>query len=137
MTMQHDGYVLFVTLLFLFILTLIVVSGSQDLILENKMQSNMQNQLAVFSRAELGLRQAILAQEGDSISLPDSSIALTVTTNTISVDDCGNQTIDFQAIAKNAISTVVLNSRDIFAKVPRQKRCRKIPAHHNVWWNSE
>ena len=132
-TKQH-GFILFIVLLFLFVLTLIAVSGSQDIILENKMQNNMQNTSLVFARAELGLQQAVLAIEGDPISLPDSPISLNVTTKLISTDDCDNQTIDIYSTAKDTLSTVVLNSRNIFAKVPREKGCKKIPAHQILWW---
>lgn len=132
--MQQNGFILFITLLFLFVLTLFAIAGSQDIILENKMQSNGQNHFAVFARAELGLEQAVLLLEGNPITLPDSSISLTVTTTAVATDDCGNQTIDIQSTAKNNVSTVVLNSRNIFAKVPRQKGCKKIPLHQIVWW---
>ena len=132
-TKQH-GFILFIVLLFLFVLTLIAVSGSQDIILENKMQNNMQNTSLVFARAELGLQQAVLAIEGDPISLPDSPISLNVTTKLISTDDCDNQTIDIYSTAKDTLSTVVLNSRNIFAKVPREKGCKKIPVHQTLWW---
>src|SRR3990167_7288857 len=112
---SESGFVLFIVLLFLFVLTLIAVSGSQDIILENKMQNNMQNTSLVFARAELGLQQAVLAIEGDPISLPDSPISLNVTTKIINTDDCDNQTIDIYSTAKDTLSTVVLNSRNIFA----------------------
>ncbi len=131
---NERGFILFIVLLFLFVLTLFSVVGSQDIILENKMQNNMKNHFAVFARAELGLEQAVLTQEGDPIMLPDSPISLSVTTNTVATDDCGNQTIDIQSIAKNNVATTILNSRHIFAKVPKQKGCKKIPAHRILWW---
>lgn len=36
---QSHGYVLFIVLLFLFVLTLLAVSGGQNIILDNKMQN--------------------------------------------------------------------------------------------------
>lgn len=128
------GFILFIVLLFLFVLTLLVVSGSQDIILDNKMQNNMHNNNLVFARAEFGMQQAISSIEGDSITIPDSSITLNIITKIVSIDDCGNQTIDIQSTAKNTFSTVVLNSRTIFAKVPRQKSCKKIPGFQRLWW---
>lgn len=132
--MRQTGFVLFIVLIFLFVLTFITISSSQDIILENKMQNNMENSFAVFSRAELGMQQAVLAQEGDSIVLPDSPISLNVTTKLIAKDACDNKIIDIQSIAKNNVSTVVLNSRNIFAKVPRQTGCKKITKHQTLWW---
>lgn len=132
--MYENGFVLFIVLLFLFILTLLAVSGSQNMILENKMQNNMQDHALVFARAELGMQQAVHAMEDDPISIPASSIKLKVQTKIISIDDCGNQTINIRSIAKDAFSTVILNSLDIFARVPRAKYCKKIPAHRVIWW---
>lgn len=130
----QSGFILLITLIFLFVLTLITISGSQDIILENKMQNAMQNNALVFARAELGMQQAVLAIEGDPIVLPDSPISLNVITKIISTDDCGNQTIDIQSTAKNLFSNVVLNSRNIFARVPKEKGCKKIPMHQTLWW---
>ena len=132
--MHCNGFVLFITLIFLFVLTLIAISGSQDIILENKMQNAMQNNALVFSRAELGMQQAVLAIEGDPIVLPDSPISLNVLTKIISTDDCGNQTIDIQSTAKNLFSRVVLNSRNIFARVPKENGCEKISMYQILWW---
>ena len=135
--MLENGFVLFIVLLFLFVLTLLSVSGSQKMILENKMQNNMCEHAQVFARAELGMQQAVLAIEGDSISLPDSRIHLSVHTKIISTDHCGNQTIDIQSMANDYLSKVILNSRNIFASIPKQRRCKKIPKHRVVWWSEE
>ncbi|MCX7124757.1 MAG: pilus assembly PilX N-terminal domain-containing protein [Gammaproteobacteria bacterium] len=132
---NERGFVLMITLLFIFVLTLLAISGSQDIILENKMQNNMQQELAVFAYAELGMQQQVLQLQGESMTLPNSSISLKTTSKIIDTDSCDNQTIDIQSIAQNSISTVVLNSRAIFAKVPRDKGCKKIPAYRVVWWS--
>jgi len=129
-----NGFILFIVLLFLFVLTLLAVSGGEDIILDNKMQHNMQNDFSVFTRAQFGLQQEILALQGKSMSLPDSPISLNVTEKTMATDKCGNQTIDIQSTARNSFSTVILNSRTIFAKVPRVKKCKKIPKFQIVWW---
>lgn len=132
---NERGFVLMITLLFIFVLTLLAISGSQDIILENKMQNNMQQELAVFAYAELGMQQQVLQLQGESMTLPNSSISLKTTSKIIDADSCNNQTIDIQSIAQNSISTVVLNNRTIFAKVPRDKGCKKIPAYRVVWWS--
>ncbi|HLB56644.1 MAG TPA: hypothetical protein VJK30_04890 [Coxiellaceae bacterium] len=132
--LYEPGFILFIVLIFLFVLTLTTISSSQDIILENKMQNNMENSFSVFARAELGMQQAVLAQENDPIVLPDSPISLNVTSTVIAKDSCDNKIIDMQSTAKNNVSTVVLNSRNIFAKVPRQKGCKKISKHQILWW---
>lgn len=131
---HSHGFILFIVLLFLFVITLLVVSGSQNIILDNKMQNSMQNHVAVFERAAFGMSQAVHAIEGDPITIPDSPISMHTDEKTIKTDRCGNQTIDIRSIAKNAFSTVVLNSRDIFARVHKEKNCKKTPAHRVVWW---
>lgn len=131
---SQNGFVLLMVLLFLFVLTLLAVSGSQHIILENKMQNNLSNHALVFARAELGMQQAVLEIEGHPMSLPASSIQLKVRTKIMSTDDCDNPSIDIQSIAKNGFSTVVLNSRDLFAKAPKLSGCKKIPKYQVVWW---
>ncbi|MCX7120910.1 MAG: hypothetical protein NTZ67_03945 [Gammaproteobacteria bacterium] len=135
MLKSDNGFVLMITLLFIFVMTVILIAGTQDIILENKMQNSTQESAQLFSRAELGVQQKILALEGVSISLPDSAIALQVKAKIIDTDDCDNQTIDIRSVAKNSFSHVVLNSRGIFAKVPREKHCKNRPAYHVLWWN--
>ena len=129
------GYIIITTLIFLFVITLLVVSAADNIILNNKMQSNMQQYTAVFARAELGLQQTVLAFEGESINLPNSPITLQTSRSIVKIDACGNQTVDFQSIAHNAFSTVVLKCQDIFAKVPTAKNCEKIPPYQVVWWS--
>jgi Tfp pilus assembly protein PilX len=135
MRSHQPGFVLIITLLFILVLTILAISGGQHIILENKMQSNVQQTSAVFARAELGMAQKVLLLQGKSMTLPDSPISLKVTSTVIDIDDCDNQTIDMQSKASNHFSTVVLNSRDIFAKVPHEKNCKKIPAHRVLWWD--
>lgn len=133
MKKQH-GFVLFITLLFIFVLTLMVMSGGQIMILDTKMQNNTRHDFQVYVRAYNGMESIVHALEGDPIALPDSSISLNTTVKNIQTDACHNQTVDIQSMAQDQFSTVILNSRDIFAKVPREKGCEKIPIHQRVWW---
>ena len=132
---KNKGSVLILTLLFLFIFTLIMVSDSQDVIINNKMQSAMQHDFAVFERAESGMRQMVLVLQGLSITLPNSTISLKTTAKLIKTDKCGNQTLIIQSIAHDQYDQVILNSRDIFAKVPKHRKCKKILEHQVLWWN--
>jgi Tfp pilus assembly protein PilX len=131
---NNKGAVLFLTLIFLFVLTLLAVDGSQNIILMDQMQNAMQNNGAVFAQAELGMRQAIFSMEGDPITLPESSITVTTNVKIIKIDDCDNQTVRIRSTASDSATTIVLNSLDIFAKVPKESGCKKIPEHHIVWW---
>ena len=131
---NQNGSTLIITLIFLFVLTLLAVSDSQDVIVNNKMQSAMQQDFLVFARAESGMQQMVFALQGISFELPDSPITLHTTAKQIKIDRCGNQTITIQSIAQDNHDKVVLNSLDIFAKVPKRKKCKKIPAHQVVWW---
>lgn len=131
---KNQGAVLFLTLIFLFVLTLLVVDGSQDIILTDQMQKAMQNNAAVFAQAEWGMKQAIHSIMGDPIALPESPISVKTDIKIISIDECDNQTVSIRSVAKDSAATVVLNSLNIFAKVPKESGCKKIPEHHIVWW---
>ena len=131
---KAGGSILIITLIFVFVLTLLVVSGNQNSIIENKMQNNSSQLSSVFARADLGMQQAILQLENKSILLPDSPISLTVNKKIIDVDACDNQTLAFQSIAQRFNLRVVLNSVVIFAKVPHKTHCRKIPLVRVIGW---
>lgn len=131
---KQNGFVLFITLLFIFVLTLLVMSGSQIMVLNTKMQNNTRHDFQVYAMAQFGMQSVVCALEGNPIALPDSSISLNTTVKNIQVDDCDNQTVDIQSTAQDQFSKVVLISRDIFAKVPRKKGCVKIPIHQRIWW---
>ena len=131
-----DGFVLMVVLIFLFVMTLISVTDARDIILQNKMESMMQNRMLVFARAELGMQQMIFYLQKKSMTLPDSPIALSASKKLIDIDRCGNKTIDMTSIAQMGLSTVILNSRGIFAKVPREKDCKKFPRYRSLWWRT-
>ena len=131
---DQEGSVLVLVLIFLFVLTAIIVSDSQNLIINQKMQHAIKNDFLVLLRAEAGMQQAIFQSEGRSVHLTDSPIALKMQSKTITVDQCGDKTVEISAIAQDDFDKVVLNSRDIFARVPRGKNCPKIPLHRCVWW---
>lgn len=131
---NNNGAILIIVLIFLFVLTVMMVSNSQDVIANQKMQNAMQHDDAVFLRAEAGMQQTILSVQGESVDLPDSPISLQTSFKKIKVDRCGNQTGKIMSIAQDEREKVILNSRDIFARVPVAKHCRKIPAHQCVWW---
>ncbi|MDP1573942.1 MAG: hypothetical protein Q8L78_03285 [Coxiellaceae bacterium] len=134
MRLSNQGYVLITTLIVLFVLTLLVTGSSESHIVNQKMQNNWEQYNAVFHRAEWGLQQLVAGFGGGSISLPDSPITLTTSYTLLETDACGNKMLDLQSTAKNAFSTVILNSRDIFARVPALKGCSSIPRHQIIWW---
>lgn len=131
---NNNGAILIIVLIFLFVLTLILVSNSQDVIVNQKMQNAMRHDDAVFLRAEAGMRQVILSLQGESVDLPDSPISLQTSFKKIKVDRCGNQTGEIMSVAQDEREKVILNSRDIFARVPVAKHCQKMPVHRCLWW---
>lgn len=131
---SQNGFVLFITLLFIFIITLIVMSAGQTMLLDTKMQNNAHHAFQVYARAYFGMQSVVHRLEGDPIVLPNSSISLDATVKNIQVDPCHNRIVEIQSIAHDQFLTVILNSRDIFAKVPREKGCQKIPIHQRIWW---
>ena len=134
MYLANQGYILITTLIVLFVLTLLVVSSSELGVMNQKMQNGWMQYNQVFERAEWGLAQLVANFQGKSFALPDSPILLTTSYTVLDTDGCGNQTVDLQSRAKNAFSTVILNSRDIFARVPTRKGCNSLPQHQIMWW---
>lgn len=136
--MQHfeknSGSTLIITLIFLFILTVMVASDTADLIINTKMQSAMQQYFLIFARAEAGVQEMVSAIMGTPIDLPDSPISLNATAKIIKTDHCGNQTVLIQSIAQSREKKIILNSLHIFARVPKLKKCKKIVAHQVIWW---
>lgn len=131
---NNNGAVLIIVLVFLFVLTLMMASNSQDVIINQKTQNAMQHNFAVFLRAEAGMRQVILSLQGESVGLPDSAIALKTSVKKIKTDRCGNQMVEILSVAQDDHDKVMLNSGDIFARVPVAKDCQKIPVHRCLWW---
>lgn len=131
---NENGAVLIIVLVFLFVLTVMMVSNSQDVIANQKMQNAMQHDDAIFLRAEAGMQQVILSLQGESVDLPDSPIALQTSVKKIKTDRCENQTVEITSIAQDDRDKVILNSRDIFAKVPVAKHCHKIPIYQCLWF---
>ena len=131
---RQFGSILIVTLLMVLVLSLLTMAASSDAILENKMKSGVRDDYLVTSVAENSLQKAVLSHEGVDIQLPDSSVTVSTQETNVKTDRCDNQTIDFLVTAQDDFSTVVLNSRDTFAKVPKEKNCAKVPIHRRIWW---
>lgn len=135
MIKSQAGFILIIVLVFLFVITLFSVSGSEKIIMDYKMQAQMQRELKLFLRAEAGRRQVIFQLKGQPIALPDSPVMLKTVVKNVSTDACGNETVAIQSTASFSTDRVILNSEDIFAKVPTALGCRTIPLHQCLWWS--
>lgn len=134
MIKSQQGFILIVVLIFLFVITLLAVSSSAHIIMDYKMQTQMQRKLVLFLRAEAGMQQVVLSEMGQTIVLPDSPISLKTSQKNINTDACGNTTVEIQSIAQSGNNHVMLNSEDIFAKVPSAPGCMTVPKHQCVWY---
>lgn len=128
-----QGTILMTVLVVLSVLSFLVSTALQSVIMSLKMQNNWVEYNAVFARAELGLMQLRAQFQEQTLLLPYSSIVLKTDFKGVQIDVCGNKTVDFTATAVNPFSRVTLNSRDIFARVPRLKNCNAIPMHQVIW----
>ena len=131
------GFVLIIVLFFLFVMTCVVLSGAESIIISDKVQASMQQESALFYRALAGLQQMIGAEEGVMITLPHSPIDLKTSLTKLNQDNCGNQTVLMQSIAQLGNDTVILNSEDIFAKVPKIAQCPSLPRHQCLWLSEQ
>lgn len=131
---NHKGGILPFVLIILFVMTLIAMTCSQNVIVQHKIQAAMQNDLRVFAYAELGLQylESVLRQH--PFVLPDTPIHLIVYKNLLHSDPCGNRTYLLQSIASYLGDQVTLQSQAIFARVPIAPHCQPIPEWQVVWW---
>lgn len=132
--LHENGYILMTTLVVLFVLMLLITASTTSEVLNQKMQNNWVAYQSVFTEAEQGLMARIFQHEGKAFVIPASSITLKTNDQLISVDACGNQTMDLFSTAQNTFSTVTLNSRVIFARVPTLQNCMAVPLHQIMWW---
>lgn len=137
MRCKTRGFVLIIVLFFLFVMTYVALSGAETIILSNKMQASTQQESALFYRALAGLKQMISVEEGVPVTLPYSSIDLKTSQKMLSQDHCGNQTVTMQSIAQRGNDSVILNSEDIFAKVPMIAGCPPLLRHRRLWLSEE
>lgn len=131
---KQSGYVLMITLIFVLVLSLLVVAMTEATITAIKSETGMQQYQQLFYRAESGVLQMEQRLLGRYISLPSSSIALQTDVEHVDIDSCGNKIVDIVAMATWRSERFVLRSREIFARVPLAKKCRKIPLQKRLWW---
>lgn len=131
---KENGFILLVTLIFIFVITLIVMSGSEDIVLDEKMQNHFYRNFQLFLTAEWSVAEARSHFTGHPVAAPYSPFTVDTEPHLIQTDECGNQLVEMQTTASDAQSTVLLNSQDIFARVPIEKGCPVIPVHQTIWW---
>lgn len=134
---NQTGVILVVTLLFLFVLTLLVMDATQEMILEYKMQAAMDLREHIFKRAQAGIVQMEWMLRHQDFPLPNSPIALQTKYNLEKTDVCSNPIVSMQSVATHQHQQVILNVRDIFAKVPVQKNCKPIPPCQRLTWQEQ
>lgn len=123
-----------VTLIFIFVITLMVMSGSDSIILDEKMQSHFYRDFQLFLTAEWDAVEAQSQFTGHPIAVPYSPFVADTQSHLIQTNQCGSQWVEMQTTASDSQSTVLLNSQDIFARVPIEKGCPVIPVHQTIWW---
>lgn len=131
---KWNGFILLVTLIFIFVTTLILMSSSNSVILDEKMQRDFYRNFQLFLSAEWSRAATESVLIGNSMTIPNNTFHVLTKTNLIQVDECGNQLIEMQTTATDNQSTVLLNSQDIFARVPNEKGCSAMPVHQTIWW---
>lgn len=124
---SHNGFALPITLIFLFVMTLIVIAQTELSVSETKTQLRMQYHDVIFYRAEAGLIQAEENLLGISVTLPDSPISLKTTIQQQDADFFEKKLIDIDSVAFWNGQRVELRSRDIFVRVPK-------PAYQRLFW---
>lgn len=137
MLRNNHGAILISVLIMVAVVMVLLMATLTNTLLETKMQNATNQATDTFLYAELMLQETIFEKLGEPFDLPDSLIKTTVTVNPISTDHCGNQIDQITITASKGLSTVVLNSLNFFATVPKRKNCRRRPRHQCLYWDIE
>ena len=124
------GTVLIVTLIFLFVLTLLVSSTTEETILEAKMESLLELNQVILNTAESGVIQSECHLLNHHIELPDTFILLKTSIQLEKVDLNDNKTFLIQSLASYASHQVLLKVRDNLIKMPK-------PTLHRITWEEQ
>lgn len=131
---MQSGYVLMITLIFVLFLSLLIVSQTDMIVISLKSEATTKQYQALFYRAESGVIQTEKHLLGKDILLPPSSIIVNTHLENVNIDSCGNKTLDIVSVAAWHLKRFVLRSREIFARVPIAKSCKKNPPIQRLWW---
>ncbi len=131
---SQSGYALFTTLVFIFVITLMIVSQSNNLITAKRSVADMQQYQQLFIRANDGVVQLEHKILGSAFDLSKTDISLQTKIISQKTDHCGNQIIDIKSYASKGYRKLILRVRDIFARVPVIKGCKPLPRFERIWW---
>ena len=134
----QTGYALLVTLIVVFVLTLIIVSQTDSVILGLRSVVGMKRYQQLFYCANDVLVQTedqLLGKTSHlSTACIDFAIQQSIRITQQRVDPCGNKEIDIQASTQLHSQMLILQARDIFARVPVLKHCEALPRFQRVGW---
>jgi len=123
--------------MFLFVITLIIASQADSIIMALHSVSGFKNHQQLFNSANDGLickEQQLL---GKSCVLVDTTVRVHVAIVCQHKDACGNKILDLKSVATGSTGKLILQVRDIFARVTSEMNCRLLPRFQRIWWQEE
>ena len=129
---QSKGFVLPVVLLIIFITSLVVIHETESVILSIKSNAAMSSYQRLYFSAQSALFKAEQFYTGQRDKLVSKNVILRIMRQHI--DDCGNNQLVIRAVAQSGRRRIILQSRDIFARVPVEKNCKRMPRFQRLWW---
>lgn len=129
---QSKGFVLPVVLLIIFVASLVVIHETDSVILSIKSNVAMSSYQRLYFSAQSALFQAERFYMGQRVKLLSKNVTLKIMQQ--HTDDCDNNHLVIRAVAQSARRRIILQSRDIFARVPVEKNCKRMPRFQRLWW---
>ncbi len=133
---NEQGMILVMTLLFTFLLTLIVLSGIENSLLENKLSNHFLAQSVAFQAAEAGLVVAESNIRGEPMALPAMKASVYYATEFMSSDLCHKKHYQIHSTGRYQGIQVALSSEYDWLLESGNPSCRREVGGRRVFWGS-
>ena len=134
LTKSQNGYMILLTLIFIFVMTLITISQINRVALVVKSVAALKTHELLYHYAEIGVMEVEQKMVGEYTVLPQSNIDVNMLVLNQMYDACGNKIVTIKSIVNGYHQKLILQVRDIFARVPIAKGCKQLPRIQRVWW---
>lgn len=131
---SQGGLVLVTTLLFVFIITLLVLSIAENNILENRVRTFFQNKMVALQAAESGLFAIQRQLTGQPIVLPNGEAKLYSHTEQVAEDSCQRKIFLVTVTAIYHRVEVTLESAYLLSRTLSLPNCKTENNIIRLWW---
>lgn len=133
MVFNQSGMALSVSLIILFVLTLLVLGAMENNLLNQKMAAALQAQVIAFNGAEAGILAQQAQINGQTLSLSDLKGQITYQISSDTVDSCQQHIFGITATASYQNAQIRILSAYLQARQPPIPGC-PADTSHQLWW---